>query len=417
MTDTALPDISLGPPTRAPGGVNSDGHDGHHHDHAGELCRNCGAALQGAYCHVCGQHGHVSRSLLHVFEEVLHGITHFDSRTMRSIPMLLFRPGTLTRNYVMGQRSRYVPPFAMFLFTVFAMFLVFALIGGPGIVNETTPASRAEAVTSARADVREAEAALPALEAEAATTAASLRALPATAGVGERVEAEGEALDARLSLEAGQQELELAQAALTRAQSRAESLSQTPAPGSGTGDAATKAGNERELRVSTDDPRGVNEQVAEALRDSDVQINTPWPELNKKIRHKLENPELFLYKLQNTAYKFSFLLIPLSLPFLWLMFFWKRGVTLYDHAVFALYSLSFISLLFIAVALLSKWPAAGDVTGWALLIPPVHLFFQFKGAYALGWFSALWRTILFTCLFAWVAVVGFLLAILALGVL
>jgi Protein of unknown function (DUF3667) len=83
-----------------------------------ENCQNCGAKLTGEYCHECGQHGHVHRSVLHVIEEVFHGITHFDSRTWRSLPMLAFRPGTLTRNYVMGQRARYVPPFAMFLFSI-----------------------------------------------------------------------------------------------------------------------------------------------------------------------------------------------------------------------------------------------------------------------------------------------------------
>jgi hypothetical protein len=413
MTDTAFPDLSAGPPTRATGGVNPDtSHAGE--SHAGETCKNCGATMQGEYCHVCGQHGHVSRSVLHVLEEVLHGITHFDSRTMRSVPMLAFRPGTLTRNYVMGQRARYVPPFAMFLFTVFAMFLVFALTGGPGIVNEATPQSRAEAVSSALADVREAEAGLAALQAEVARADAALQALPANAEVGDRVDAEVEARTARVSLETGQTEVQLARAALARA----EALPAPPQSGTGTGDAAT--GQDKEtpaLTISTEDERTVSEQIAESLRDSDVQINTPWPQLNKKIQHKLENPELFLYKLQNTAYKFSFLLIPLSLPFLWLLFFWKRGVTLYDHAVFALYSLSFISLLFIVVGLLSKWPAAGEVTGWALLIPPVHLFFQFKGAYALGWFSALWRTIVFTFVFAWLAIAAFLLSILALGVL
>ena len=65
----------------------------------------------------------------------------------------------------------------------------------------------------------------------------------------------------------------------------------------------------------------------------------------------MKNPELAVYKIQNAAYKYAFLLVPISLPFVWLLFIWRRGTTLFDHAVYILYSLSFVSLLFIDVRL------------------------------------------------------------------
>jgi hypothetical protein len=84
----------------------------------------------------------------------------------------------------------------------------------------------------------------------------------------------------------------------------------------------------------------------------------------------------------------------MSLPFLWLLFPLRRGVTLYDHTVFALYSLSFMSLLFVAIALLFRFGGAvGETIGGLLfLVPPVHMYAQLKGAYSLGWAGALWRT-------------------------
>ena len=85
-------------------------------------CRNCGAALAGAYCHACGQSAHLHRSLLHLVEEVLHGVLHFDAKGWRTLPLLVARPGLLTRRYIDGQRMRYVSPLALFLFTVFLMF-------------------------------------------------------------------------------------------------------------------------------------------------------------------------------------------------------------------------------------------------------------------------------------------------------
>jgi hypothetical protein len=107
----------------------------------------------------------------------------------------------------------------------------------------------------------------------------------------------------------------------------------------------------------------------------------------------LKNPEFVLYRVQNKAYKLSFLLVPLSLPWLWLMFAMRREVRMYDHAVFALYSISFMSLLFVAGSLALGFGVTSDLF-WVplLLVPFVHMYAQLKGAYVLGRFGAAWRT-------------------------
>ncbi len=105
-----------------------------------------------------------------------------------------------------------------------------------------------------------------------------------------------------------------------------------------------------------------------------------------------KNPGLMFYKLQANGYKFSWLLIPLSIPFVWLMFAWRRQFKAYDHAVFVTYSLRFMSLLFIAMSLIGLFP---DGSGWAFLLfavgAPLHLYKQMRYAYGLSRFSALWR--------------------------
>ena len=157
------------------------------------------------------------------------------------------------------------------------------------------------------------------------------------------------------------------------------------------------------------------DQIARAAREERFKIQTGWPDLDKKIKHKLENPELAIYKFQNAAYKFAFLLVPISLPFLWLLFFWKRGLALFDHTVYILYSLSFVSMLFIVASLVSVVPVLFEwLAPFLMLAIPVHTFFHLKGSYSLGWFSALWRTpVLLT--FAANSLAIFLVAILALG--
>src|SRR5438128_5584783 len=97
------------------------GGDGHTHE---KNCLNCGTALTGDYCHACGQRAHVHRSLAAFFHDILHGVFHFEGKMWDTLPMLAWRPGELTRNYIEGKRMRYVSPIALFLFCVFLMFAV-----------------------------------------------------------------------------------------------------------------------------------------------------------------------------------------------------------------------------------------------------------------------------------------------------
>ena len=69
------------------------------------------------------------RTLAHMVEEFLHGLLHFDTRAWRTLPMLVFRPGTLTRDYIHGKRARFISPLAIYLLTVFTMFVVFSFAG------------------------------------------------------------------------------------------------------------------------------------------------------------------------------------------------------------------------------------------------------------------------------------------------
>ena len=435
----------------------------HHNALIGTACKNCGTILAGDYCHACGQTAHVHRSFLHVLEEVVHGITHVDSKTWRSLPMLIFRPGTMTRNYVMGHRNRYVPPATVFLGSIFAMFLAFAFVGGPGFVKQTTEtaadrdsASR-ERMTTALADLKEARADLKLarehLAAEKAKPLADQDPYDVQSGEQE-VKAAATAVEAVI-VRYRNAERDLAKASaepkpapaaveplpakagtttpnVNSAETKAKQLSELEAERKAAvaaGDkvaiaaldgaiALVKAAPEEaitgEAKNVTIEGGDFQASFAKFLKD-DVNINTPWPTFNKKLKHKLENPELFLYKLQNTVYKFSFLLIPISLPFIWILLFWKRGVTLYDHAVFALYSLSFMSFLFLALALSSHWITWQDHAGWIFLTVLTHIYFQFKGAYALNWFSAGWRTTIFVFVFAPIALGLFFASIIILG--
>ena len=86
---------------------------------------------------------------------------------------------------------------------------------------------------------------------------------------------------------------------------------------------------------------------------------------------------------------------------------------LHKHEIF---ELSFMSLLFVLGALVTLWaePLAGPFFSALAFAIPIHMYFQLKGAYGLGWFSAFWRTF-FLLIFCAIALSLFLLAIIVLG--
>jgi Protein of unknown function (DUF3667) len=125
---------------------------------------------------------------------------------------------------------------------------------------------------------------------------------------------------------------------------------------------------------------------------ADADDNQSLPDwLEPFIDNVRENPEVASMKVQDAASKYSWLLIPLSVPFMWLLFPFRRRYNTYDHTVFVTYSLSFMMLLVVTGSLLL---AAGFSTIASLLffVPPFHMYRQLKEAYQLGKFSAIMRT-------------------------
>ena len=345
------------------------------------ICPNCGTAIVGHYCHECGQSAHLPRSIGHIFHDILHGVLHFDSKGWRTLPMLVARPGTLTRDYVEGKRARYVAPFPMFLFTVFVMYFTFAMVGGPNVNLADAVQLDPKSVEAAQQELVTETERLKTLEAKLAAARAKPVPVP-----GEAAELKGQITELRT-------EIGIMKATLGTMGVVPRDPENPDAP----------------------QPPDWREALAKAA-DTDMKVDTGNPGLNAKLRKALKNPELLFYKMQQSAYKFSFLLVPLSLPFVWLLFPFRRGTHLYDHAVFTLYSLSFMSLLFVFAVLLARTGliSFSNAMAISMFVPPIHIFVQLKGACGLSIGGALARTILLS-IFAIVVLALFMLVIMALG--
>ena len=63
----------------------------------------------------------------------MEDLLDLDSRFMRTMKPLLFKPGRLTRDYMEGRRFRYAPPMRLYIFSSIVFFLLAALISSDAI--------------------------------------------------------------------------------------------------------------------------------------------------------------------------------------------------------------------------------------------------------------------------------------------
>jgi hypothetical protein len=295
------------------------GDDGHTLEAA---CLNCGTRLIGSHCHQCGQTAHVHRTLAAFFHDLLHGVFHFEGKIWRTLPMLAWHPGRLTREYIDGRRASYVSPIALFLFCVFLMFAVvnqFSEAFDPGNIVQVNGTSVNEGLPAQTKKLAELKTRRNEL----------IRANQPTYGIDGQI-----------------------------------------------------AGAEEALRVM---------QEVKQANFEDLNARSDVPAIDRTLKALKTNPGLVLYKLQSNAYKFSWALIPISVPFVWMLFAWRRQFHLYDHTVFVTYSLCFMTLL-VVVLTLAAAAGAPLIVPAALLVPPIHMYRQLRSAYNLSRRGALWRT-------------------------
>jgi hypothetical protein len=103
------------------------------------------------------------------------------------------------------------------------------------------------------------------------------------------------------------------------------------------------------------------------------------------------NPEGFFGAMERWAEISGVLMLPMAALLLALLFAFRKGVFIFDHLIFSMHALSFLSLLLSAVLLLGM--ATGS-SAWLLLAAPVHLFVHLRGAYRTGVAATLLRTVL-----------------------
>ncbi len=116
-------------------------------------CANCGAERSGPFCSRCGQNDRdYQRALPPLVSELLREAFELDSRLVRTLRLLLFRPGELALEFSRNRRASYVSPIRLYLFISILFFFLLSLsteVGNDTVTERPAVQIQAEEVKNA----------------------------------------------------------------------------------------------------------------------------------------------------------------------------------------------------------------------------------------------------------------------------
>ena len=319
-------------------------------------CLNCGTVLKGPFCYFCGQ---PDRNFMRFFpallRDLMEDLLDLDSRFMRTLKPLLFKPGRLTRDYMNGRRFRYAPPMRLYIFSSIVFFLLAAFLSSDAIsvgdVNVVNDGGIVHISADSEEEQREVEEALAGLP----------------VGIREQINID-------------QVESE-------------ETHDESDNPGFELDDIQF---NDKPWNRETNPvaikwfPDWLNERINDEIEGS--------PHKAEQIN---ENPNLIIDKVFDILPAIMFVLLPVvALIFKFWYLFAKRYYV--EHLIFSLHNHSFIFVTAILILLADLaadlftshgYTAAATGTGWLMVIAgiwiPVYLLISLRTVYQQNWFLTL----------------------------
>ena len=366
-------------------------------------CPNCGAPLLGEFCYACGQS---KRGLIRHFTSIVGDfvdtVLNIDSRTLRTLRPLYFKPGYLSNEYFAGRRVRYVTPLRLYFFLSIVLFLLISMLsrgeftaaedGGRGL--RIGGPSSAEQLAELGPEERKAK--LDQID-------AAMAFAPAAAREEVRREIEAELAKADAERAAAAKDAKPADA-----DADAAAAPQPRASGAGDDEAGRDSDKPAKRRPSitfngskpwdkTENPLVFSWLPAAANEVLNEEIEV----LVNKIHKIEEDPGPFVRQMFSTAPQALFLILPLFALLLKFFYAFKRRLFM-EHLIVALHSHSFICFSLIVVVLLFQlrnWMGPEDgglpsallnlllVFAWAWI--PLYLLLMQKRVYRQGWFFTL----------------------------
>ena len=103
-----------------------------------KTCLNCRYVVENRFCPNCGQENTDTRKTFHhLFIHFFEDLTHYENAFWKTIRNLLFKPATLTKEYLSGKRLSYLAPVRLYIFISFVTFFLITLFppSSPDFMN------------------------------------------------------------------------------------------------------------------------------------------------------------------------------------------------------------------------------------------------------------------------------------------
>ena len=346
-------------------------------------CENCGVPLQGEHCYACGQ---PTKGLVRHFSSILGDffdtVFNIDSRVLRTIGPLLYKPGFLSLEYFAGRRVRYVTPMRLFLFlSLLAFFAVqgsIEITSGPvgdnpdidnGAIYRATTPEQVKSISDA-----------------------ALRELAQARKEVAKIPAGAVGIDIATAKVREQARLQLAYlAAVDRARAEGKPLPESPRE------------NQQNIDFSVGDkkwdPKTNPLDFAWLPAAANKALNRRMSHARDVLRSS-DNEKPVIDALFDVLPQTLIVLMPIFALMLKIAYFFKRRLFM-EHLIVALHSHSFIALavsLIMGFSWLQKWlaPASGFwhgllglATGLTIAWIPLYLLIMQKRVYGQGWIMTL----------------------------
>lgn len=121
-------------------------------------CPNCASPRTGRYCATCGQKvAPLNPTIGHFLREAAKELFDLDGKIVRSVRLLVTRPGALTQEMIAGRRAGYVSPLRLYLVFSVLAFAMGAVSPEDGFVTSNVTITTSPGEEPTPADLQRAE--------------------------------------------------------------------------------------------------------------------------------------------------------------------------------------------------------------------------------------------------------------------
>ena len=94
-----------------------------------KTCLNCNHVVAQRFCPNCGQENIDTRKTFYqLFVHFFEDLTHYENSFWKTIRNLIFKPASLTKEYLSGKRMSYLAPIRLYIFISFVTFFVISIL-------------------------------------------------------------------------------------------------------------------------------------------------------------------------------------------------------------------------------------------------------------------------------------------------